>query len=122
MILSLLLSATAVTHAAPSYADTSAEICITDTITQTENDYRDPADTDPFRPETQNPTPEPDIYTVDGHLYIETDHPDADIEVYSLLGQLIASRRATSRTTVIDVERGVIIVKVNGIARKLVVK
>lgn len=122
MILSLLLSATAITYAAPSYADTSAEICITDTITQTETDYRDPADTDPFRPETQNPIPEPDIYTVDGLLYIETDHPDADIEVYSLLGQLIASRRATSRTTVIDVERGVIIVKVNGIARKLVVK
>ena len=62
------------------------------------------------------------IYSVNGQIVIESDKMGETIEVYSLLGQRIASQIVTSNTTVIKVDRGVAIVKVGNSARKVVVK
>lgn len=61
------------------------------------------------------------VYSANGQLIVEAEE-GAQIEVYSMLGQRVAALNATSTVSVIDVERGVVIVRVNGVATKVVVK
>lgn len=63
-----------------------------------------------------------DIYSVNGQIVIETEEIGAVVEVYSLLGHRIVSETIVSNTTVLNVERGVVIVKIGSAARKVVVK
>lgn len=62
------------------------------------------------------------IYSANGQVIIETDEIGATAEVFTLLGQRVASQTITSQNTAIDAPQGVMIVKVGDKAQKVIVK
>lgn len=64
-----------------------------------------------------------DVYAKDGAVVVETQDADALIEVFSVTGRRVAAVRAASDVTVIGgINPGVAVVRVNGVAAKVVVE
>lgn len=63
------------------------------------------------------------VYSANGTIIVETEVENAQIEVFSITGQRLASLCATSNTTAIEgIATGVVIVRVNGESHKIIVK